>query len=317
MCPNRCRVADLERGTCGVRENRGGTYYTLVHSRAVSVNVDPVEKKPLFHFLPGTTAFSIATVGCNLECKFCQNWQISQYRPEQVRATRLPPARVHELARQHGARSIAYTYTEPTVYHEYMFDTAVLGKRSGVRSVVISAGFTEERPLKDLLPHVDAVKIDLKSFRQPFYDQVCRGDLKVVLKTLETIRAAGKWLEIVVLVVPTMNDAEAEIRDMTRWVKANLGPDVPMHFTRFHPTYRLRNLPRTPVSTLERCYQVARSEGIHFAYLGNVPGHEAENTTCPGCRAVLIRREGMSVAQNLLQDGACPSCHRAIPGTWS
>jgi pyruvate formate lyase activating enzyme len=317
LCPNRCKVADLERGTCGVRENRGGTYMTLVHSRAVSANVDPIEKKPLFHFLPGSTAFSIATAGCNMECKFCQNWQISQYRPEQVRAMRLPPERVHEMAAAAGSRSIAYTYSEPTVYYEYMADTAALGKRTGVRSVVVSAGFIEEQPLKDLLPHVDAIKIDLKGFRQSFYDRLCRGQLKVVLRTLEIVRSAGKWLEIVVLIVPTMNDTEAEVRDMTRWVKTTLGPDVPVHFTRFHPTYRLRNLPRTPTGTLERCHEIAKAEGIHYAYLGNVPGHPAENTYCPGCGERVIERAGMAVQAVRLVGGHCPKCKRALAGVWS
>lgn len=317
LCPNRCKVADLERGACGVRENRDGRYLTLVHSRVVSMNVDPIEKKPFFHYLPGTSAFSIATAGCNMECRFCQNWEISQYRPEQVRATRLAPAAVHAAAKRSGAPSIAYTYSEPTIYYEYMFDTAALGKQTGVRSVMVSAGFIEPEPLAALLPHLSAVKIDLKSFRQDFYDRICKGELKAVLKTLEAVRAAGKWLEIVVLVVPTLNDAEQEIRDMSRWVKRTLGPDVPMHFTRFHPTWRLRNLPRTPLATMERCRAVAIAEGVRFAYLGNVPGHDAENTRCPGCRKVLIERAGMSVAHNHLEGGRCPGCHLAVPGVWA
>ncbi len=317
LCPNRCRVADLERGTCGVRENRAGAYYTLVHSRAVSANNDPIEKKPFFHFLPGTTAFSIATAGCNMECKFCQNWQISQYRPEQVQAIRLSPTRVHELAKEAGAKSIAYTYSEPTVYYEYVFDTAVLGKKTGVRSVVVSSGFIESRPLRDLLPHVDAVKIDLKGFRQDFYDRFTKGRLKTVLESIEAIRAAGRWLEIVVLIIPTLNDAEAEIREMARFVKEHVGAETPLHFTRFHPSYRLRNLPRTPTPILERCAQIAVAEGLQFVYLGNVPGHPAENTYCPGCRAVLIRRVGMAIESMKLQGGRCPTCKRAIPGVFA
>jgi pyruvate formate lyase activating enzyme len=317
LCPNRCKVADLERGTCGNRENRGGSYVTLVHSRAVSANNDPIEKKPLFHFLPGTSAFSIATAGCNMECKFCQNWQISQYRPEQVQAMRLSPERVHEMAKQMGARSIAYTYSEPTVYYEYMFDVAALGKKTGVRSVVVSAGYIEEQPLKDLLPHIDAIKIDLKSFRQGFYDQLCRGKLDVVKRTLETIRRAGKWLEIVVLVVPTMNDSEGEIREMTQWIKGTLGPDVPVHFTRFHPTYRIKNLPRTPTGVLERCRDIAMAEGIRFVYLGNVPGHPAENTYCPACKEIVIRRAGMAVEEMRVSGGKCPKCKTPIAGVFS
>ncbi|MBI5507474.1 MAG: AmmeMemoRadiSam system radical SAM enzyme [Deltaproteobacteria bacterium] len=317
LCPNKCRVADLERGTCGVRENRGGTYYTLVHARAVAAHVDPVEKKPLFHFLPGTTAFSIATAGCNMECKFCQNWEISQFRPEQVRATLLKPAMVHELAKNNGAASIAYTYSEPTIYYEYMFDTASLGRKTGMRSVMISAGFIEAQPLQDLLPHLSAVKIDLKAFRQEFYDKMSKGQLKVVRRTLELIRKAGTWLEIVVLVIPTLNDAEAEIRDLSRFVKQSLGADVPIHFTRFHPTYRLKNLPPTPPATLDRAVQVARAEGLRYVYVGNLSGHEAESTYCPDCGELLVKRVGLSVTDVRLEHGKCPKCKRAIPGVWA
>jgi pyruvate formate lyase activating enzyme len=317
LCPNECRVADLERGTCGVRENRGGTYYTLVHSRAVAAHVDPIEKKPFFHFLPGTAAFSIATAGCNMECKFCQNWEISQFRPEQVRALRLSPRDVHEEARRTGAASIAYTYSEPTIYYEYMDDTAKLGAQTGMRSVVVSAGYIEEPPLRDLLPHVSAVKIDLKSFRQDFYDKICRGQLKVVLKTLEIIRHAGKWLEVVVLLVPTLNDSEGEVKDLARWVKTALGPDVPLHFSRFHPTYRLRDLPPTPVSSMERAVAVARAEGLHYVYVGNLPGHPAESTYCPKCGEQVIQRLGLTLQALRLVSGHCPKCHTAIPGVWA
>ena len=317
LCPNKCRVADLERGTCGVRENRGGTYYTLVHSRAAAAHVDPMEKKPLFHFLPGSLAFSIATAGCNMECRFCQNWEISQFRPEQVRAMKLTPRDVHEMARRSGAPAIAYTYSEPTIFYEYMFDTAKLGQTTGIKSVVISAGFTEEKPLKDLLPVVDAIKIDLKSFRQDFYDKICRGKLESVQKTIEIIHNSNKWLELVVLIVPTLNDSEAEMKDMARWVKSTLGPDVPMHFSRFHPTYRLRDLPRTPAATIQRCCDIARAEGIRYVYVGNMPGHPAESTYCPKCGERVIERVGLSLASNRLQAGRCPKCATQIPGVWS
>jgi pyruvate formate lyase activating enzyme len=317
LCPNHCQVAELGRGACGVRENRGGEYFTLVHSRAVAASVDPIEKKPFFHYRPGTTAFSFATAGCNMHCQFCQNWQISQQKPEDVRAMRLPPARVHELARAAGAPTIAYTYNEPTVQYEYMFDTAELGKKTGIRSVVVTNGMIEAQPQRELLPLLDAVRIDLKSFRQEFYARVTGGQLRPVLRSIEAVRAAGKWLEIIVLVVPTMNDGDDEIRDLARWVKTTLGTEVPLHFTRFHPAYRLRNLPSTPVPTLERCHAIARAEGLDFVYLGNVAGHAAENTTCPGCHELLIARAGLSVQDNRLQNGHCPRCRRAIPGVWS
>jgi pyruvate formate lyase activating enzyme len=317
LCPNKCRVADLERGSCGVRENRGGTYYTLVHSRAAAAHVDPIEKKPFFHYLPGSTAFSIATVGCNLECKFCQNWEISQFRPEQVRAVHLPPREVHERARQAGAASIAYTYSEPTIYYEYMADTARLGAETGVRSVVVSAGFIEEKPLRELLPHVSAVKIDLKSFRQEFYDRISRGKLKEVLRSIELVQKSGKWLELVMLVVPTLNDSPAEVRDLARWVKTTLGADVPLHFSRFHPTYRLRDLPRTPVEVMDRCWQLARAEGVRHVYVGNLPGHPAESTYCPACGEKVVERLGLGLAANRLAAGRCPRCKALIPGVWA
>ena len=246
-----------------------------------------------------------------MECKFCQNWDISQFRPEQVAAMHLSPADVHALAKRNNAPSIAYTYSEPTIYYEYMFDTAVRGHETGVRSVMISAGFVEEQPLKDLLPYLDAVKIDLKAFRQEFYDKESKGQLKVVQRTLELIRKANKWLEIVVLIIPTLNDAEDEIRDMSRWVKQTLGPDVPMHFARFHPTYRLKNLPPTPPSV-----GIARAEGVNFVYVGNLSGHPSESTYCPGCQERVIHRVGLSVEEIKLEQGRCPKCKRAIPGVW-
>ncbi|MEW6367867.1 MAG: AmmeMemoRadiSam system radical SAM enzyme [Acidobacteriota bacterium] len=317
ICPRKCTVADLERGTCGVRENRGGTYYFLVHSRACSVHTDPVEKKPFFHFLPGTQAFSLATAGCNIECKFCQNWQIAQFRPEQVQSIYLPPDAVQRAARQQGAATVAYTYSEPVVFFEYMYDTAAAARQNGLRNVMISNGYINEDPLRELLGVLDAVKIDFKSFRESFYKETCSGELKPVLDTLVSLKKSGKWFELVVLVVPTLNDSEAEFRDMSRWIVANLGKDVPVHFTRFHPDYRLRNLPSTPTTTLERAREIARSEGMHFAYVGNVPGHPFETTYCFSCTRPLIRRVGFMILENALANGRCPSCKTVIPGVWA
>ena len=317
LCPQHCQVPEGGRGLCGARENRGGVYTSLVYGRVVAANTDPIEKKPFFHYRPGTTAFSIATAGCNLRCQYCQNWQISQYRPEQVRAMRMPPSKAHEFALASGAPTIAYTYNEPTIWHEFMHDTAALKDKTGVRSVVVSNGMIEPEPLKALLQHVDAIRYDLKSFRQEYYARVCGGQLKAVLRSIEAVRASGRWLELIVLVVPTMNDSEAEVRDLARWVKTTLGPDVPVHFTRFHPDYRLRNLPPTPVSTLERCLAIARAEGLNFAYPGNVAGHPAESTFCPGCNTRVIKRAGLTVQENRLVNGACPECKRGIPGVWA
>lgn len=317
LCPRGCQVADAETGGCGVRENRGGVYQTLVWGAACAVHVDPIEKKPFFHVLPGQRALSFATAGCNVECKFCQNWEISQFRAEQVKAVYLPPEELAKAARQAGAPLLSATYSEPVVFWEYVRDAAQAGRRLGVRSTVVSNGYIQDRPLREVLPLLAAVKVDLKAFREQFYRELVRGELKPVLKTLETIRASGTWLEIVVLLVPTLNDSEDELRDLVRWVKGALGPEIPVHFTRFHPTYRLSNLPPTPVATLDRAWALARAEGLQFAYVGNVPGHAGESTRCPGCGELLIERVGFQIVSNRLRGGACPSCRRSIPGVWA
>lgn len=316
LCPRECAVGDRERGYCGVRENRGGVYYTLVHSRVCAAHVDPVEKKPLFHYLPGSLAFSIATAGCNVNCKFCQNWDISQARPEQVPSQFLPPRRVAELSAQMRCPTIAYTYSEPVVFSEFLMDVADAGHEAGIRSIVVSNGYIQEEALREAYGKMDAVKIDLKSFSDVYYQKVVTGQLKPVLDTLVTLRKMGKWFEIVYLVVPTLNDSESEIRGLAHWAKENLGTDVPLHFTQFHPDYLLKNLPITPVSTLERCREIARAEGLHFVYIGNVPGHPAENTYCPKCQRVLVERIGFEIRQMVIRKGACPYCRQPIPGVW-
>jgi len=317
LCPQACTVADMERGMCGVRENRGGTYYTLVHSRACAVHVDPIEKKPFFHVMPGEKAFSYSTAGCNVECKFCQNWELSQFRPEQVQAYDLPPKTLVKVAKQNGARLTAATYGEPVVFWEYVRDVAVAANASGLKPTVVSNGFIQEKALREVLPLLSAIKVDLKSFRENFYREQVRGKLEPVLKSLQIIREVGVWLEIVVLLVPTLNDSVAELRDLSTWVKNELGPDVPVHFTRFHPTYRLTDLPPTPVATLERAWEIGRGAGLNYVYLGNVPGHPGENTVCPGCGEILIRRVGFQIIKNRLDNGSCPDCQRSIPGVWS
>ncbi len=317
LCPRECEVADVERGYCGVRENHGGEYQTLVYGALCSANMDPIEKKPLFHYLPGTPAFSIATAGCNIECKFCQNWQISQFRPEQVESTLVTPERLVSVCKSRDCPTIAYTYSEPVIFYEYMHDTAALARQRGVGSVMISNGYIQEKPLRELCRQLTGVKIDLKAFTEKFYQEQCAGKLKPVLATLEWLKDIGIWFELVILIIPTLNDSPNEIKEMSAWVVKHLGPDVPMHFTRFHPTYRLKNLPRTPVSTLERCRKIAMDAGVHYVYAGNVPMHEGENTYCHRCRSELIRRVGFRVASNAVKDGKCSKCGAKIPGVWS
>jgi len=317
LCPRECTVAEVERGYCGVRENRGGDYKTLVYGALCSINIDPIEKKPLFHYLPTTTALSVATAGCNMECKFCQNWRISQYRPEQVDSLALPPENLVRVARTRGVPTLAFTYSEPVVFYEYMHDTAALGRKQGVGSVMISNGYILADPMRELCRHLTAVKIDLKAFTEAFYRDQCAGHLKPVLDTLEVLAAVGIHTEVVVLVIPTLNDSSDEIRRMAKWLLDHMGPDVPLHFSRFHPTYRLNNLPPTPIATLDRARKIAMDAGLHFVYVGNVPFHEGEHTYCPGCGKVVIKRVGYRTDVSNLKDGACRACGRKIPGVWS
>ena len=316
LCPRECVIDDRERGYCGVRENHGGSYYTLVHSRVCAAHIDPIEKKPFFHFCPGTLAFSVATAGCNVNCKMCQNWDISQSRPEQVRSTYLPPKNLANVVQQNRCPTIAYTYSEPVVFYEYMRDAADAGHALGIKSVVVSGGFIQQEPLKKLCPGVDAIKVDLKAFSEKFYKEVVNGEIKPVLDALVTMRKLGMWSEIVYLVIPTLNDSDAEFRALAQWIKSNLGVDVPLHFSKFHPDYLLKNLPPTPIETLERAKAIADAEGLHYVYLGNIPGHPAENTYCPKCRHLVIGRIGFTIAEMHLRNGKCEYCQQVIPGVW-
>jgi pyruvate formate lyase activating enzyme len=317
LCPRECQVADVERGYCGVRENQGGKYQTLVYGPLCSANIDPIEKKPLFHYIPGTAAFSVATAGCNLECKFCQNWQISQFRPEQVESTPVSPDQLVAACKSRDCRTIAYTYSEPVIFYEYMHDTAAAARRQGIGSVMISNGYIQEKPLRQLCKQLTAIKVDFKAFTEKFYAETCAGELKPVLKTLETLKDIGIWFELVILIIPTLNDSPEEAKAMSRWVIEHLGPDVPMHFTRFQPTYRITNLPQTPVSTLDRCRKIAMDAGVHYVYAGNVPTHPGENTYCHGCKEELISRVGFRISADRIKEGKCPKCGAVIPGVWS
>ncbi|MDJ0766208.1 MAG: AmmeMemoRadiSam system radical SAM enzyme [Myxococcota bacterium] len=316
LCPRECVVADRERGTCGVRENRDGTYYSLVHSNPCSLHNDPIEKKPLFHYRPGTKALSLATAGCNIECRFCQNWEISQFRPEQVPSKEVPPEAVVRHAKRLNSGAIAFTYSEPVVFYEYMRDICLAAKDSGVGRVMISNGYIKKTPLLALLKHLDAIKIDFKAFSESFYRDICSAHLRPVLDTLVRIKASGVWLEMVMLVIPTLNDDMATLKAMSRWIVQKLGPDVPIHFTRFHSMYKIKNLPPTPIKTLEKARNIALDAGIHYAYAGNVPGHPSENTYCPSCRTNLIERDGYYIVNNRIKAGSCPKCSGSIEGVW-
>jgi len=317
LCPRFCKLGDKERGYCGVRENMGGTYYTLVYGKACAVHVDPIEKKPLFHFLPKTTALSIATAGCNVNCKFCQNWEISQVRPEQITHIDLPPESVVKTAQKNNCPSIAYTYSEPVIFFEYMYDTSLEARKKGIKNVVITGAYVNPEPFKDLLEVVDGVKIDLKAFTQDFYTKYVRGKLQPVLDAAVTASKSQVWLEIVYLVIPTLNDTPSEIRQMCRWIKNEIGPDVPLHFSRFYPNYLMKNLPPTPISTLEILRNTALEEGLNYVYIGNIPAHEAENTYCPHCGKIIVNRTGYLIGKINIENGRCVFCGQEIPGFWS
>ncbi len=316
LCPRECRIGKGERGHCRVRENRGGVLFSLVYAQPCALHLDPIEKKPFFHFLPGTQAVSLATVGCNLNCKFCQNWQISQSRPEDVETKRTPPASVVDRAISLRAPSVAFTYAEPVVFIEYVQAVAKLARERNIRSVVVSNGYVRTEPLLDLCGLVDGIKIDLKAFDESYYRDICNATLQPVLDTILEIHKRRIWLELVYLVVPTLNDGTAGIRNMARWIADTIGPDVPIHFSRFYPQYRLENLPPTPVSALDAAYETCVEEGLRYVYVGNVPGHRAESTYCPNCERKIISRSGYRIESFDIRDGACRFCSHPIPGVW-
>jgi pyruvate formate lyase activating enzyme len=317
LCPRTCQVQPGERGYCRVRENVDGQYYTLVYGNPCAVHIDPIEKKPFFHVLPGTLSFSIATAGCNLHCKFCQNWEISQARPDDTLNYQLPPDRVLAGAVQYQCRSIASTYVEPTIFMEYMLEIGKLAETHKLLKVMHSNGFVNGAPLKDLCETLDAACIDLKGFTDDYYREMTEGSLEPVLSTLKRLKEWGVHTEIVTLLVPGKNDDPGQIRAMSRWIKTELGPEVPLHFSRFHPLYKLKSLVPTPVETLDQARNIAMEEGLAFVYVGNVPGHEGENTTCPQCKKRVIERTGYRVRGMDLKDGKCGGCGRAIPGIWT
>ena len=315
LCPNDCRLSEGQIGICRARKNIGGELYSMVYGKIASVHVDPIEKKPFFHVLPGSTAFSIATPGCNMRCLFCQNWEISQAFPWDIRTSAATPEEVVDAALKSGAPSIAFTYTEPTIFYEYMIDIAKLAKQKGLKTVVISNGYINPEPLRALLPFIDAYKVDFKAFNPKFYKELTGGSLDPVLNTMKLIQKEGVWLEIVTLLVPGHNDSEEEIRGLARWIKDNLGPDVPLHFSRFHPQHKMLDLPPTPVETVIRARQIAMEEGLHFVYTGNVAYEPGETTYCPGSREPAIERRGQFVVKNNMKNGKGPD-GQAIPGIW-
>lgn len=317
LCPRRCVLGPGQRGFCTVRVNKDGDLYTLGYGNPVAVHLDPIEKKPFFNVMPGADTFSIAVAGCNMRCLFCQNWQISQSRPDEETAYDLPPERVVEEAIRLNAPFIIYTYTEPTVFYEYMLDISRLARTRGLRNGMHTCGYINREPLEELLKYMDAVNVDLKGFDPDFYRRMgSMAELEPVLETLKTIKNSGVWLEITNLVIPGQNDGPAEIRSMCRWIKTNLGDGVPLHFSRFLPSFRLQNLPPTPLEKLEEASRIAKEEGLKYVYIGNDPGNDRANTFCPVCGALLIKRLGYESSVVGMKDGICEKCGYAVEGIW-
>lgn len=316
LCPKCCRILPGQRGECRVRMNLDGELRTVTYGRPCSVQVDPIEKKPLFHFLPGTRVLSIGTVGCNLHCRNCQNWEISQANPEDLPSLDLPPEKLPPLAQRERCPAVAYTYTEPLVYYEYTRDCCQVARAAGLRNVLVTAAYVNHEPLAQLAPLIDAANVDIKAMSDRFYRDVCDATLQPVLTAIETLHAAGVHLEITNLVIPTLNDTDALLLDLARWVLTHLGAETPLHFSCFFPRHRMTDLPPTPPATLERARDLARAEGLHHVYLGNVATADGDATRCGGCQSVLIRRDRYAIAVNRLCNGACPDCARPLAGIW-
>jgi pyruvate formate lyase activating enzyme len=316
LCAHGCIIKPGQRGRCRTRMNVNGELRSLVYGRPVSIHVDPIEKKPFYHFLPGADAYTIGTSGCPFQCKFCQNWELSQSSPEDYQVPFASPARISRSAFERKASIIAYSYNEPTVYTEYLTDIARAGKKLGLRSVLISCGFMNEAPLAEMCSVLDAIKIDLKGFSEHFYRTVSNAELRPVLRSIKQIAKSRIHLEIVNLVVPTLNDSDTMLQELIEWLLGEVGPDVPIHFSRFHPDYQMLNLPPTPIATLERARDMALSRGMHYPYTGNVPRHPSNHTYCPNCKKAVIQRHGYFITEMNIKNGRCKFCRRKIAGVW-
>jgi pyruvate formate lyase activating enzyme len=317
ICPNECVLKEGELSKCNNRKVIKSKLYTLAYGNPCSANVDPIEKKPLYHFLPGTRAYSIATAGCNLVCLNCQNWTISQTSPDKTRNYNLMPDKVVSECISKSCNSIAYTYSEPVTFYEYAFDTASLAKKAGIKNIFKSNGYIYPEPLKKLCTVIDAANIDLKAFNESTYLKLSGGKLQPVLDSLKIYRDMGVWLEITNLIIPTWTDDLDQIRKLCRWLSENGFKKVPVHFSRFHPTHKLEQLPPTPVDILNKAVKIAADEGLIYIYTGNVPGSEVSDTKCPGCGSTLIVRQGYNITVNNINGGRCNKCKRLIDGVWS
>lgn len=318
LCNHRCVINDGKRGICAVRENIDGTLYSLVYGKVISANIDPIEKKPLFHFQPGSTSFSIATVGCNFRCMHCQNFGISQYPKEHggdIAGSSATPEAIVEAAERNGCKSISYTYTEPTIFFEFAYDCARLAHEKGIKNVFVSNGYTGPEATRLIAPYLDGNNIDLKG-NEKFYKEICGAKVEPVKGTIKLMKELGVWVEVTTLVIPGYNDSEEDLRSIAEFIKS-VDPSMPWHVTQFYPTYKLTDVPRTPVKTLRWARQMGLDIGLKYVYEGNVPGEGGENTYCPNCKELLIHRFGFSIGENKMKNGKCPNCGMLQNGVWS
>lgn len=320
-CAQSCTLEEGEYGICGVRRVEGGELKLLVYGIAAAINVDPVEKKPMFHFLPKSRAFSLGTVGCNFSCTFCQNHDISQYPKEnnhQIAGRELPPQKIVELAIENNCDSIAYTYNEPIVFFEYTYDTAKIAHEKGLKNIYVTSGFETKKAIDLLEPYIDGMNIDIKSFSEEFYKEICGARLKPVLDTVKYANEKGIWVEVTTLLIPGKNDSDEEIRNIARFL-AEVDPSIPWHLSAFHPTYKMLDVERTPESTLLRAYKIGQEEGLKYLYIGNIDNEDYESTYCPSCKKRVIDRSGnigQFVTNELNENGRCPYCEQLLEGVW-
>ncbi len=318
LCSHRCEIANSKFGVCGVRKNIEGELFTLVYGEVIAAHIDPIEKKPLYHFLPASSSFSIATVGCNFRCFFCQNWQISQRskrEEENLREAYFSPQEIVHEALASGCKSISYTYTEPTIFFELAYDTAKLAKERGLANVFVTNGYMTREALDLISPYLDACNVDLKAFREKFYREICKGHLEPVLDSIRYMKELKIWVEVTTLVVPGLNDDESELGEIAGFI-ASVDPDIPWHISRFHPDYKYTDTHATPLETLRRAYSIGKEKGLSYVYIGNVLG-ESEDTICPRCKKVLIQRHGFYVSKYGLKDSKCSFCGKEIAGIFS
>jgi pyruvate formate lyase activating enzyme len=316
LCPRECVIGEGKRGFCRNRENKEGTLYTLVYGKPAVVDIGPIEKAPLYHFIPGHFRLCLACASCNLRCKHCQNWHLSQKIFEDLDHYSYSPSQIVEKAKQQDLFSISFTYTEATVYYEYLYDISAIAKQMGLMTSIVSNGYINREPLLKLLTVLDAVKIDLKGFSNKFYEEVCSATLKPILESLIAVKEENVWLEIVNLIIPTLNDDLEMIDEMCQWIKENLGVDMPLHFTRFFPNHKLTHLSPTPISTLESAYEIAKVNGLRYVYIGNVPGHIHNSTFCPSCNRRVIHRTNFDVLEMNITNGKCNFCGFPLQGRW-